>query len=58
MCVYLQSVKVVHLLMCEAAIVLQINSSNHIGSFATGPNLSLTIDDMSLSCSLDFGAIQ
>ena len=58
MCMFLQSVNVVHLLMCEVAIVPQISSSNCIGSFATDPNLSLKTVHMSLSHSMDFGGIQ
>ena len=61
---YLQSgesncVKGMHLVMCEVAIVLQINPSNHIGFFfIAGPNLSLTIDHMSFLGSPDFCSVQ
>ena len=49
---------VVHLVMCEAAIVLQSMSIKLFRDVATGPTLSLTVDHMCLSCSLDFGSIQ
>ena len=47
-----------HLLMWEVAIVLQISPSNLCRGVASGPNLSLTRDHMSSSCSLDFGVVQ
>ena len=51
-------VSVVHLVMCEVAIVFQIKSIKLFRDVATGPNLSLTIDHKFLLCSLDFGGIQ
>ena len=50
-------VSVVHLVMCEVAIVLQRNSIKMFRGVTTGPNLSLTMEHMFLSCSLDFGGI-
>ena len=66
MCVHLQNervivyrwVSVVHLVMCEVAIVLQSKSIKLFRDVATGPNVSLTTDHMFLSHSLDFGGIQ
>ena len=49
---------VVHLVMCEATIVLQSKSIKLFRDAATGPNLSLTKDHMCLLHSLDFGGIQ
>ena len=51
-------VSVVHLVRCEAAIVLQSKSIKLFRDVATGPNLSLTTDHMFLMHSLDFGVIQ
>ena len=51
-------VSVVHLVMCEAAIVFQSKSIKPFRDVATGPNLSLTTDHMFLSCFLDFDGIQ
>ena len=51
-------VSVVHLVMCEAAIVLQSKFIKLFRDVATGPNLSLTTDHIFLSHSLDFGHIQ
>ena len=51
-------VSVVHLVMCEVAIVLQSKSINLFRGGATGPNLSHTTDHMFLMHSLDFGGIQ
>ena len=50
-------VSVVHLVMCEAAIVLQSKPIKLLRDVATGPNLSLTTDYMFLLGSLDFGGI-
>ena len=49
---------VVHMVMCEVAIVLHSKSIKLFRDAATGPNLSLTTDHMCLSHSLDFGCIQ
>ena len=49
---------VVHLVMCETAIVLQSKSIKMFRDAPTGPNLSLTTDHMCLSPSLEFGCIQ
>ena len=51
-------VSVVHMVMCEVAIVLQSMSVKLHRFIATGPNLSLTTDHMFLLHSLDFGGIQ
>ena len=51
-------VSVVHLVMCEAAIVLQSKSIKLFKGVTTGPKLSLPTDHMFLSHSLDFGGIQ
>ena len=48
----------VHLMMCEVAIVLQSKSIKLFSDVATVPNLSLTTDHMFVLCSLDFGYIQ
>ena len=53
-----KSVSVVHMVMCEVAIVLQSKSIKLFRDVATGPNLILTTDHMFLLCSLDFGGIQ
>ena len=44
--------------MSEVAIVLLSKFIKLYRGIATGPNLSLTTDHMSLSCSLDFGGVQ
>ena len=49
---------VVHLVMCEVAIVLQSKSIRLFRDVATGQNLSLITDHMFLLHSLDFGGIQ
>ena len=49
---------VVHMVECEAAIVLQSKPIKLFRDVATGPNLSLTTDHMCLLHSLDFGCIQ
>ena len=51
-------VLVVHLVMCEVAIILQSKNIKLFRDVATGPNLRLTTDHMFLLCSLDFGGIQ
>ena len=42
-----------HLVICQVAIALQRKSNKVCRDVAAGPNLSLTTDYMSLSCSLD-----
>ena len=49
---------VVHMVVCEVAIVLQSKYIKLFRDAATGPNLSLTTDHMCLSCFLDFDCIQ
>ena len=49
---------IVHMVVCEVAIVLQSKSIKLFKDAATGPNLSLTTDHMCLLCSLDFGGIK
>ena len=49
---------VVHMLVCEAVIVLQSKCIKLFRDTATGPNLSFTTDHMCLLHSLDFGCIQ
>ena len=51
-------VSVVHMVMCEVAIVLQSKSIKLFRDVATGPNLSLTTYHMFLLHSLDFAGIQ
>ena len=51
-------VSVVHMVMCEAIIVLQSKSIKLFRDVTTGPNLSLTTDHIFLMHSLDFGGIQ
>ena len=48
----------VHLVMCEVAIVPQSKSIKLFRDVTTGPNLSLTADHIFLSHSLDFGGVQ
>ena len=54
----LRGLPVVHMVVCEVAIVLQSKSIKIFRDSATGPNLSLTTDHMCLLHSLDFGYIQ
>ena len=49
---------VVHMVVCEVAIILQSKSIKLFRDAATGPNLSLTTDHMCLLHSQDFGCIQ
>ena len=49
---------VVHMVVCEMAIVLQSKSIKLFGDAANGSNISLTTDHMCLPHSMDFGCIQ
>ena len=53
-----ERLSVVHMGMCEVAIVLQSKSIKVFRDSSTGPNLSLATDHMCLLCALDFGGIQ
>ena len=51
-------ISVVHMVMCEVAIILQSKFIKLFRGVATGPNLSRTTDHVFLLCFLDFGGIQ